>query len=607
MKTHSLLSIIASLTLSTQVLATQVNVNHLAPFADSTDGTAVAVNVNGTEVLTDVVYKQSSGYLELAGPGIAPGETMLEVFAPPGTDTAAISATVDLAADTFYSVTAIGDGVNQPLSLLALEDTQMTPSEGNLMIRVIHAAPFASDINETAASVRLDDGTVINGLDSVLFGQNSGFFEIPAGNYDLNISSADGSVRLIDIAPLDLPAGAIVNVFAIGDGVNQPVGAYAVFGDGSASSLELESTSPTRVNVAHLAPFAANDADTAVSIEVNGNEILTGVMYQQSSGYLIVAENGESPGSTELAVFAPPGSVEPAILGSVDLAAETDYTVVAIGDGTNQPLSLLPLVDDNAAPAEGFAKIRIIHTAPFAVALEDTAVSIRTDSGDVVGGLSNVQFGQNSGYLELPEGLYDLNVATPDGSAVLIDLAPAYLSSGEVINVFAVGDGSNQDLGFFALFGNGTSGMLPLDKELSTLNEGLNGSWFDASNPGQGFLVEVLPAVNTLFVAWFTYDTTAAEAGETAVIGEPNHRWLTAQGTYDGTSANLTLNLTQGGIFNQNDMTQTTEVGSLIINFSDCDSASVQYNITDSELSGMIPLKRISGSGVPLCQALINE
>ncbi len=604
MKIHSLLSLIASLTLSTQVLATQVNVNHLAPFAGTIEETEVAINVNGTEALTNFVYKQSTGYIELAEPGVAPGETMLEVFAPPGTDTPAISATLDLAADTFYSVTAIGDGVNQPLSLLALEDTQMTPSEGNLMIRVIHAAPFASDINETAASIRLDDGTVINGLDNVLFGQNSDYFEIPAGNYDLNVSSADGSTRLIDIAPIDLPAGVIVSLFAIGDGVNQPVGAYAVLGDGSVTELELETT---RANLVHLAPFAANDADTAVSINANNGEILSGIIYQQSSGYENITEDGSDPGPIQLDVFAPPGAAKPTIMDIVDLAAQTDYTVAVIGDGTNQPLAILPLVDDNSAPAEGFAKVRIIHTAPFAAALEDTAVSIRTDSGDIVSGLSNVQFGQSSGYLELPEGLIDLNIATPDGSTVLIDLAPAYLTSGDIINVFATGDGSNQDLGFFVTFGNGTGAVLPLDKELTTLNEGLNGSWSDPENPGQGFLVEVLPAINTLFVAWFTYDTTAAEAGETAVVGEPNHRWLTAQGQYEGTSANLTLYLTQGGIFNQNAMTQTNEVGSLIINFSDCDKATVQYNITDSELSGMIPLKRISGSAVPFCQSLIVQ
>jgi len=35
----------------------------------------------------------------------------------------------------------------------------------------------------------------------------------------------------------------------------------------------------------------------------------------------------------------------------------------------------------------------------------------------------------------------------------------------------------------------------------------------------------------------------------TALLGEPGHRWLTAQGPYDGNSANLTVYLTEGGVF----------------------------------------------------------
>ncbi|WP_154224639.1 DUF4397 domain-containing protein [Marinicella rhabdoformis] len=595
------------LSLNSLALATQVNVNHLAPFADSIDGTAVSINVNDTEVLNGVTFLQSSGYLELASAGMAPGATKLDVFAPLGADSPAITATVDLAADTFYSVTAIGDGVNQPLSLLALEDSQSMPADGNVMIRVIHAAPFASDINATAASIRLDDGTVVNGLNSVLFGQDSGFFEIPAGNYDLNVSTADGSTRLIDIAPIDLPAGAVVNVFATGDGVNQPVGAYAVFGDGTSASLALETTAPTRVNVAHLAPFAMNKADTAVSVDVNSSEVLNGVEFLQSSGYLTLTDNGMAPGSTMLEVFAPPGADDPAIMATVDLASETDYTVVAIGDGSNQPLSLLPLMDDNSMPSAGFAKVRIVHSAPFAMDLADTAVSIRTDDGFIVAGLSSVEFGQNSGYLELPTGMYDLNVSTPDGSTRLIDLAPVFLNDGDIITVFATGDITNQDLGFYATYGNGESTVLPTEPDFTTLNPGLNGAWYNYETPGQGFFIEVFPELETIFVAWFTYDTTFADGNEMAVVGSPNHRWLTAQGTYDGTEASLTLALSEGGIFNQDVMVENSEAGSLNIKFDGCRTATVDYELSDSGLTGSIPLIRLSGSTVEFCESLIEH
>lgn len=607
MKKTQILTYLGLLTTAYSASATQVNVNHLAPFADSLEGTSVAVNVNGDEVLNGVQYQQSSGYLELAGPGVAPGATTLEVFAPPGASAPAISATVDLAADTFYSVTAIGDGVNQPLSLLPLVDSQMTPSAGNFMIRIIHAAPFAADINDTAASIRTDSGDVVNGLSNVLFGQDSGFFELPAGNYDLNVSTADGSTRLIDMAPLDLTEGTVVNVFATGDGVNQAVGAYAVFGDGTAAVLPLETAeppAPTRVNVAHLAPFADSPAGTAVAVDVNGNEVLTGVQYQQASGYLTLADDGAAPGSTLLEVYAPPGAATPAITADVDLAAETDYTVVAIGDGVNQPLALLPLIDDNSAPSEGNAKVRIVHSAPFASVLADTAVSIRTDGGDLVAGLTGVQFGDSSGYLELPAATYDLNVATPDGSTRLIDLAPIALNAGDVVTVFATGDGVNQDLGFFALFGDGSSTALPTEVTLSSLNAGLNGAWYNPATDGQGFMIEVYPDLSLIHLAWYTFDTTFADGNETAVVGEPNHRWLTATGEFNGSSAEMTVYLTQGGIFNQDNLVTDTETGTINIDFDGCRFATLDYELTDSGLSGSIDLSRVSESNVALCQML---
>ena len=603
MKTKYIYSLITALSFSSSVLATNVNVNHLAPFSDTLAGTAVSINVDGSEALTGVQYLQSSGYLELAASGVAPGETLLEVFAPPGSETPAIFATVDLAADTFYSVTAIGDGVNQPLSLLPLVDTQDTPSEGNLLIRIIHAAPFAADVNDTAASVRLDDGTVVNNLNNVLFGQDSGFFEIPAGNYDLNISTADGSTRLIDLAPIDLPAGAVVNVFATGDGVNQPVGAYAVFGDGSSAVLGLEATAPTRVNVAHLAPFAMNLSDTAVSIDVNGTEVLTGVEYKQSSGYLTLADSGQTLEDVLLEVFAPPGADAAAIMATVDLAAETDYTVLAIGDGVNQPLSLLPLVDDNSAPAAGFAKIRVVHSAPFAASLADTAVSIRTDEGDLVGGLTGVQFGQESGYLEVPATLYDLNVATPDGGTVLIDLAPVFLKDGDIVTIFAIGDGVNQDLGFYAIFGDGSSAVLANEKELTTLNQGFSGAWYNADQDGQGFLVDVLPEVDLIFVAWYTFENTASN-DTSAVIGNSNQRWLTATGTYSGTEALLTVYSTQGGVFNQTDETQSTPVGTMLVDFNSCQNATIDFSLYEDSIVSSIDVTRISASAIPFCESL---
>ena len=102
-----------------------------------------------------------------------------------------------------------------------------TPADGNLNIRIVHAAPFAANLAATEVSIRTAGGDVVDGLVGVPYNAESGFFEVPATTYDLKVASNDGSVNYIDPLPVELPAGADVTVFAVGDGVNQPLGIIA--------------------------------------------------------------------------------------------------------------------------------------------------------------------------------------------------------------------------------------------------------------------------------------------------------------------------------------------------------------------------------------------
>jgi len=64
------------------------------------------------------------------------------------------------------------------------------------------------------------------------------------------------------------------------------------------------------------------------------------------------------------------------------------------------------------------------------------------------------------------------------------------------------------------------------------INAGLNDAWYDPETAGQGFLITVFPDIGQMFLAWFTYDVERPGEGVTAQLGEPGHRWLTAQGPY---------------------------------------------------------------------------
>lgn len=201
--------------------AARVAVAHFAPFADTLEGTSVSVLVDGAVALEDVKFKDATPYLDFDA-----GTYQIDIV-PTGATDPAISGTFTLEDETDYTVFAVGNGLTQDLGLLALVDNTDAPMEGNLNIRIVHAAPFAADPAATEVSIRTAGGDVVNGLVGIPYGTTSFFFQVPAGTYDLKVASNDGSVNYIDPLPAGLPAGADVTLFAIGDGINQPLSIYA--------------------------------------------------------------------------------------------------------------------------------------------------------------------------------------------------------------------------------------------------------------------------------------------------------------------------------------------------------------------------------------------
>jgi len=135
----------------------------------------------------------------------------------------------------------------------------------------------------------------------------------------------------------------------------------------------------------------------------------------------------------------------------------------------------------------------------------------------------------------------------------------------------------------------------PLD-----VNDGWDGAWYDVETPGQGFLIDAHPnpaGDDFIFVAWFTY-------GENTASGQ---RWLTAQGPLEGSTANIIVYETVGGSFDDPKPSETNEVGSLTIDFTDCSNALLSYSITDEALAGMIDIERAIPGTQALCVELAEQ
>jgi plastocyanin len=142
------------------------------------------------------------------------------------------------------------------------------------------------------------------------------------------------------------------------------------------------------------------------------------------------------------------------------------------------------------------------------------------------------------------------------------------------------------------------------------INPGLNDAWFNLATNGQGFLITVFPDIKEMFVAWFTFDTVRPAENVTAFLGEPGHRWLTAQGSYEGDTANLTIYVTKGGVFDSAEPAASADLdgdGTMTLEFADCENGLVNYEITSLGISGEIPIQRIVLDNVPLCESLEEQ
>lgn len=139
------------------------------------------------------------------------------------------------------------------------------------------------------------------------------------------------------------------------------------------------------------------------------------------------------------------------------------------------------------------------------------------------------------------------------------------------------------------------------------MNAGLNDAWFYSVTDGQGFFITVFPELGSVLLSWFTYDTVRPDAGVTAVLGDPGHRWFNAMGKFYGNQAVLDINIASGGIFDAPTEITRVDDGTIVLTFTDCANGVVEYDIPSIGLTGMVPIQRIAGDNIPLCEALSSE
>jgi hypothetical protein len=180
-----------------------------------------------------------------------------------------------------------------------------------------------------------------------------------------------------------------------------------------------------RVRVVHASPDAP-----AVDVLVDGNKAFTNAPFKGITDYASL-----DPKTYDVKVV-PTGASTPVVIDAdLPLAANTDYTVVAVGKLAS--IEPLVLTDNNAKPAAGKAHVRFVHASPDA-----PAVDIAVKGGPVI--FSNVAFKKTGTYTPVDAGTYDLEVRLAGTSTVALSVPGVKLDDGTVYTIFAMGLASVQ-------------------------------------------------------------------------------------------------------------------------------------------------------------------
>lgn len=270
---------------------------------------------------------------------------------------------------------------------VAAQETPAPVTDGEALVRVIHASPDAP-----AVDVYVDDQLAVPGL---AFGTASDFVTVASGKRQIRIAPAgtnpdEGSV--IDES-IDLKEDSVSDIAAVG-----------LLADIKAKVYDLDLSTVddpgnARVRVIHASPDAGK-VDIAVAA---GDKLFEGADFPDATDYKDLAA-----GTYNLEVRKD----DAVVLQAPDVAIQAGmvYELLAVGQVADKSLQLVPLSATAQIPCSTLigvgtatdACVRVVHASPDA-----PAVDIYIDDTAVV---QNVAFGTASEYLNLPSGEHQIRV-----------------------------------------------------------------------------------------------------------------------------------------------------------------------------------------------------
>lgn len=372
-----------------------VRVLHASP-----DTPNANVFINNNEVLQDVPYKIGSGFLEF-DPGSY--DVRMEAIVPSGTETIVDVDSLELQGSQEYTLIAVNDrAVIEPL---VIQNAVTNLAAGLARLQLVHAAPEAPpvDVYVTPPDADLSASAPVGSASFKGILQPT---EVTAGDYQVRVTEAGNPASVIFDSGVIALAEAVDLLFAAvqntGPGL-APISLVKL--DAGGSEEILDQNAPASVRVIHASPDApavdvvANDGFDAPLIEDLSFTDVTPFVNVPPGQYNIKVTGANNPGVIPVEF-------------DTTLNAGTEYSIYAIGPLAT--LQELVLVDDRR-PIATEAKVRIVHASPSAGPVDIYITPPGADINTVNPNFPNLAFANETGYLPLVGGNYDL-IVTPAGN-----------------------------------------------------------------------------------------------------------------------------------------------------------------------------------------------
>lgn len=426
----------------------------------SKDAPPVNVRVDNRQVISDLDYATSSGYVEVRS---GTNSVAVEAIIPGGNADVITVPALEFENNQRYNVLAINDTAT--IEALVVAESAAAPSATEVAIAVVHASTNAGAVDVYVSA----PGALLNGSNPTFTVDYKGVVDagaLPADLYQIRVAlqgELDPDANAVyDSGTIDLSgyAGEKLLIAAISSVTDTELATSPIkllAATDTASLILLDEATLIGARVTHLSPDAG-----PVDVFANAAKLISDLEYTETfpSGTLAAAAD---PGYSDYANVAagdyafdvvapasPTSTVGDSVYNSqLSLASGVDYSVIALGNvadgldgpGSGNAFGLLPMIDENRAVVTQ-ASVKILHAAPAAGDV-DVYVTPAGDfsAADVIAGLAGdplldeFAFGDLTPYVTLATGDYDIRVIA--GGTAAINVEGLTLGPGLVATVIA--------------------------------------------------------------------------------------------------------------------------------------------------------------------------